>query len=283
MNIVVCVKQVPDTSEVKIDPVTNNLVREGIPSIMNPYDVNAIEEALKIRDTEGGSVAVVSMGPPQATEVLQYALDMGADRAVLLSDRAVAGSDTLATGYALSILVNSLSPDLVLCGSEAIDGCTGQVGPAIAENLGFPQLTYVNRIIKVRGKEIEVSREVKEVYELLSCRLPAVVCILKGINEPRDPVPGTKKPETITAAALKLNESRIGMAGSPTRVAKIDMSGRRATSFVVIDSSLSADERIFSMLNGGLTPKKIIMTRGTPAYLAEVIFKDEVFGSHLRN
>jgi electron transfer flavoprotein beta subunit len=283
MNIVVCVKQVPDTSEVRIDPVTNNLVREGVPSIMNPYDVNAIEEALKIKNSLGGQVTVISMGPPQASEMLQYALNMGADRAVLLSDRAVAGSDTLATGYALSVLVNSLNPDLVFCGSEAIDGCTGQVGPSIAENLGFPQITYVNEITGISEKQIEVSREVKETYELLTCRLPAVVCILKGINEPRAAIACSKKPEIKSAADLKLDLNRIGIAGSPTRVAKIDMSNRRATSFVVVDSTLPADERIMSMINGGLIPKKINLIRGVPGYLAEVIFNDEVFNSHLSN
>jgi electron transfer flavoprotein beta subunit len=283
VNIVVCVKQVPDTSEVKIDPVTNNLVREGIPSIMNPHDMNALEEALKIRDAQEAVVVAVSMGPPQAAEILQYALGMGADRALLLSDRSVSGSDTLATGYALSVLIKSLNPDIVFCGSEAIDGSTGQVGPSIAENLGFPHVSYVNKINNISEKQIEVSRELKEVYEQLICNLPGVICVLKGINEPRVYSPTLKNPEIVTAFDLKLDENRIGIAGSPTRVAKINISDKRATSFVVVDSSLPADERIFSMLNGGLTPKKITLTRGTPYYLAEVIFKDEVFGSHLRN
>jgi electron transfer flavoprotein beta subunit len=284
MNIVVCVKQVPDTSEVRIDPLTNNLVREGVPGIMNPYDENAVEAALRIRDAmAGGQVMVVSMGPPQAAETLQYALDMGADKAVLLSDRSIAGSDTLATGYALSVLIKSLAPDLILCGSEAIDGCTGQVGPSIAENLGFPQVTSVNEVIRVKEKQIEVSREKKEVYELLNCPLPAVICVLKGINSPRNPGSVLKKPETITAADLKLDENRIGIAGSPTRVAKIDMSGKKATSFVVVDSSLPAEERIMSMVNGGFTPKKISLARGTPDYLAALIFTNEVFSSHLSN
>jgi electron transfer flavoprotein beta subunit len=283
MNIMVCVKQVPDTSEVRIDPVTNNLVREGVPSIINPYDKNAIEEALKIKDSLKGVVTVISMGPPQAVEILQHALDMGADRALLLSDRAVAGSDTLATGYALAEMLRSLKPDLVLCGSEAIDGCTGQVGPAIAENLGFPQITYVKNIISVTEKKIEVSREVKEVYELLSAPLPAVICVLKGINEPRQASISGKRPKIVSAEEIKLDLNKIGVAGSPTRVAKIDISDKRTNSFVVIDSSLSADDRIFMMLSGGMTPKKINLVRGAPASLAKFIYTDEVFSSHLRN
>jgi electron transfer flavoprotein beta subunit len=283
MNIVVCIKQVPDTSEVTIDPVTNNLVREGVPSIMNPFDMNALEEALRIKEKLGGQVTVVSMGPPQAAETLQDALNLGADKAMLLSDRAIAGSDTLATGYALSVLVRSCNPDLILCGCEAIDGCTGQVGPAIAENLGIPQISYVNEIIKIDEKQIEVSREVKEIYEILSCSLPVLVCVLRGINEPRKPSGSEKKPVIKSAADLDINTAKVGIAGSPTRVAKIDMSNKRATSFVVIDNSLSADERIMSMINGGMIPKKINLTRGNPTHLAELIFDDEIFASHLRN
>jgi electron transfer flavoprotein beta subunit len=283
MNIVVCVKQVPDTSEVRIDPATNNLVREGVPSIMNPFDKCALEEALRIKEQLGGQVTAVSMGPSQAAETLQQALDMGADRALLLSDRAIAGSDTLATGYALSVLVKSCNPGLILCGSEAIDGCTGQVGPSIAENLGLPQISYVNQIIRVDEKKIEVSREVKEIYEILSCSLPVLVCVLKGINEPRESAASSKRPELLSAADIKLNINKVGVAGSPTRVAKIDMSNRRTTSFVVIDSNLPADERIMSMINGGMTPKKIDLIRGSPSRLAELIFEDEVFASHLSN
>jgi electron transfer flavoprotein beta subunit len=283
MNIVVCVKQVPDTTEVKIDPITNNLVREGVPGIINPLDKNALEEALQIREKLCGKVTAVSMGPPQAVQALQYALDMGVDDAFLLSDKAIAGSDTLATGYALSVLVKTHNPDLILCGSEAIDGCTGQVGPSIAENLGFPQLSYVNQIISIDKKKIEVSREVKEIYEILRCPLPALVCVLKGINDPRKPAFSPKKPKVVNAADLLLDENQIGIAGSPTRVMRIDISTKAANSFVVIDSSLPSDERIMSMINGGITPKKISLTRGNPVKLAEYILDDEVFSGHLRN
>ena len=283
MNIVVCVKQVPDTNEVKIDPVTNNLVRIGVPSIINPADENAIEEALKCREKCGGTVTIVSMGPLQAEEVLQHGLDMGADRAILLSDRLFAGSDTLATGYALSALIKSLNPDIVFCGFEAIDGCTGQVGPAIAENLGFPQITYVNEIIDINNKEINLSREINDAYELLNSRLPALICVRKGINTPRLPKPGTKKPEQKSAGDLGLDHTRIGINGSPTRVVKIDLSGRRASSFVVIDSKLSADERIMSMINGGMAHKKITLTKGTAFHLAELISKDEIFSRRMGN
>ena len=293
MNIVVCVKQVPDTSEVKIDPVTNNLVREGIPGIMNPFDKAALREALRIRDKLGGRITVVSMGPPQAAETLEEALAMGADRALLLSDRAIAGSDTLATGYALSVLIRTLKPGLILCGSEAIDGCTGQVGPSIAENLGLPQVSYVNKISEINEKNMEVSREVKEWYEIIHCPLPALVCVLKNIGEPDGSGIGNaektiiehsaKKVEFVNAANIGLETDRIGVSGSPTRVVKIDISGKRTNSFVVIDSALPADERIMLMINGGMVSKKINLVRGNPLYLAEYILDDEVLSGHLRN
>jgi electron transfer flavoprotein beta subunit len=281
MNIVVCVKQVPDTNEVKIDLSTNNLVREGIPCMMNPFDRSALEAALGIRDKLQGKVTAVSMGPLQAAAILQDALDMGIDRAILLSDRLIAGSDTLATGYVLSVLVKSLNPDLVICGSEAVDGATGQVGPSIAENLGFPQLTYVNEIIKVDGKHIEVSRELRDVYEILSCTFPALICVLKNIDEPRPAIRSKRKPEIFSAGDFELDNNRIGIGGSPTRVIKIDMSNRRPTSFVVIDSSLSADERIAAVIGGGFVQKKVNLTRGTAAHLAKFIFQDDVFSGYL--
>ena len=283
MNIVVCIKQVPDTSEVRIDPKTNNLVREGIPSIMNPYDKNALEEALKIKDSLNCKLTVVSMGPPQAVDILQEALDMGADRAILLSDKAIVGSDTLATGYVLSELIKSLNPFLVLCGAEAIDGSTGQVGPSIAENLGFPHITYVNEILRCSKSEIEVSREVKEVYEHLKCSLPALICVLRGINEPRICKKNKKKPEIINIKMLSLDKNRLGIDGSPTRVEKIDMSSRRSMSFVTVDSLLPADERIELIVNGGIKPKKVDLIRGTPADMAKYILKDETFADYIGN
>ncbi|MDO4321391.1 MAG: electron transfer flavoprotein subunit beta/FixA family protein [Lachnospiraceae bacterium] len=282
MNVVVCIKQVPNTKEVRIDPETKNIVREGVPSILNPYDANAIEAALRIKEENGGSVIAISMGPQQAAEVLQEALNMGVDRAILLSDRLFAGSDTLATGYALSGAIKGLKPDLILCGSEAIDGCTGQVGPIIAENLGIPQFTYVHEI-SVQGNSAKVSREVKEGYELLSCKLPVLACVLKGINIPRKPGISEKYPEVLSAKDCNMDAQRLGIKGSPTRVAHISSSGKSISSFVSVDGSLSPGERIKLLMNGGIVPKKINFTKGTARDLAEVILSDSTVKGHLHS
>ncbi|RXI73398.1 electron transfer flavoprotein subunit beta/FixA family protein, partial [Clostridium tetani] len=157
MNIVVCVKQVPDTTEVKIDPVTGTLIREGVPSIMNPDDKNALEEALRLKESNGAKVTVITMGPPQAESTLREALSMGADEAILISDRAFAGADTLATATALSAAIKKLDYDIVFAGRQAIDGDTAQVGPEIAENLDLPQITYVEKV-EVDKEELKVRR-----------------------------------------------------------------------------------------------------------------------------
>ncbi|WP_443716498.1 electron transfer flavoprotein subunit beta/FixA family protein [Ruminococcus bromii] len=281
MDIVVCIKQVPNTSEVKIDPKTNNLVRENIPSMMNPYDENAMEEALKLKDKFGAKVTAISMGPPQAKEVLQEALAMGADRAILLSDRKLGGADTLATGYTLSTLIGTLKPDLVFCGSEAVDGCTGQVGPIIAENLDMAQCTYVNEIIGLEENHIVVSRELIDVYKIFRVEFPAVLCTLKGINVPRKPGKNEKQVEVMDAETAGLSDERIGLNGSPTRVVTIDMSENKTSGFVMIDSSLPAKERIKAIINGGVEPKKVNLLRGTPEQLAKKIISDEDVSRYL--
>ncbi|MCL2162854.1 MAG: electron transfer flavoprotein subunit beta/FixA family protein [Oscillospiraceae bacterium] len=276
MNIVVCVKQVPNTSEVKIDAETNNLIREGTPSIINPYDEYAVEEALRLKEAHGGSIVAVSMGPPQAESALQECLDMGVDKAVLLSDKSLAGSDTLATGYALSGFIRTCAPDIVLCGLEAIDGCTGQVGPIIAENLGFTQFTYVSKL-NVKDDYATVHREMKEGFEVLKCKLPVVVCVLKGINQPRMLHKSTKRVQVLKPGTIGLEEQRTGIKGSPTRVVKINVSGKSDTSYVKIDSSLPAEERIMAIMNGGLKVKIIALKRGAPLDMAKLIFEDEDF------
>ena len=153
MNIICCIKQVPDTADVKIDPETNTLIRSGVESIINPFDLVALEAALTLKDTYGGTVAVISMGPPQAEQALREALSLGADKVILLSDRAFAGADTLATGYTLARAIQKLaksgSVDLVLCGKQAVDGDTAQVGPGIATRLGYTQFTYVAEITDI--------------------------------------------------------------------------------------------------------------------------------------
>jgi len=227
MNIIVCIKQVPETTEVKINPETNTLIREGVPSIINPFDENAIEEALKLKEKNGGKVTVITMGPPQASEALKKALAMGADEAVLISDRAFAGSDTLATSYALSRAIKKLGEfDLIICGKQAIDGDTAQVGPGIAEWLGLPQVTFVVKA-GVEGGKLVAERLLEDENEVVETKLPAAITVVKQINEPRYPsLKGqmrAKKAEirTINAAEVGAEESKVGLKGSPTWVVRI--------------------------------------------------------------
>lgn len=230
MNIAVCIKQVPDTMDVRIDPKTNTLVREGVPSILNPFDEFAIEEALRIRERFGGTVTAITMGPPQAAEVLRTALGMGADAVRLLSDRAFAGSDTLATSYTLSRAIEKLGGvDLVIAGKQAIDGDTAQVGPGIAARLGFTQLTYVSKVETIDSSRgtITVERLLDNGRERVEGVLPALLTVVKGINEPRQPsILKMKKARTAeipiwTAAEIGADPSQIGQNGSPTWVERI--------------------------------------------------------------
>ena len=281
MNIIVFVKQVPDTSEVKIDSKTNNLVREGVPSIINPYDENGMETALALRDELGGKVTVVSMGPMQASSTLEYCLKMGADEAVLVSDQLIGGSDTLATGYTLSEVAKKLGYDLIICGNEAIDGCTGQVGPIMAENLGIPQFTYV-RDVQVEAGRLKVQREVGRNIEFYEAELPALVCVLKDINRPRKAEKTDKKVRLMKVADLDLDLQKIGNGGSPTKVVKIKMSDARAKSYVTIDDSLSAEERIRMIINGGIEKKeKIDLWRGTPEAISDRLMEYDGFSRYI--
>ena len=228
MKIIVTVKQVPDTQEVKIDPKTGTLIREGVPSIINPEDKNAIEEALRIKDGhEDVEVTVLSMGPPQAESALREALSMGADRAVLVSDRAFAGADTLATSYVLSKAIKKLKEyDLILCGRQAIDGDTGQVGPQLAEALDLPQATYAEEI-NIQGNLVTVKSNFDSVTRVIEMKTPALITVTKRINRPRFKTMNgvlrafrDKEVVTWTKEDLKLNPMRIGINGSPTWVRK---------------------------------------------------------------
>ncbi len=230
MKIVVCIKQVPDTTDVKIDPATNTLIREGVPSIPNPYDVHALEMALEIKDSDPQTnITVISMGPPQAKEVLKKAISLGADEGILLTDRSFAGADTLATSYALSAAISKLEPDLVLCGKQAIDGDTAQVGPGIATRMGYTQLTYVSKIIKadLDNKEIIVERKLEDGIETLSAKLPALITVVKESNSIRyASLPNLMKsltiePKTWTKDDLSVDAQFLGLKGSPTFVVKI--------------------------------------------------------------
>ncbi len=230
MHIIVCIKQVPDTEElgkVKINPATNTLIREGVPSIINPFDENAIEEALRLREKKNGKVTALSMGPPQAEEALRKALAMGVDRAILLSDKTLAGADTLATSYVLAIAIKKLeSFDVILCGKQSIEGDTAQVGPGIAEWLGIPQLTYVRKL-EINNNKIRAERVLEDSFEVVQAPLPVLVTVTKEINDPRYPslrglLKARKEEIPIWGCHnLSVERKRVGADGSPTQVIKV--------------------------------------------------------------
>ncbi len=228
MNIIVCIKQVPDTSEVKINRETNTLIREGVPSIINPFDLYAIEEALRLREQHGGKVTAVTMGPPQAAEALKDAVAMGVDDVVLISDRAFAGADTWATSYALSQGIKKIGNfDLVIAGKQAIDGDTAQVGPETAEMLGVPFIAYIRKIEQVKDGAMVAERMMDEGYDVVETRLPAFITVVKEINQPRLPsLKGKMKAKSLKVTTLSCSDitadaNQCGLKGSPTKVVKI--------------------------------------------------------------
>jgi electron transfer flavoprotein beta subunit len=228
VKIIVCIKQVPDTTDVRIDPKTNTLVREGVPSIINPFDMYAIEEAVRLKEEYGGETVVITMGPPQAEAALREAISLGIDGAVLLCDRGFAGADTLATSYTVSMGIRKMGDfDLILCGKQAADGDTAQVGPGIAVHLDIPQVTYVKRIESIEDDSIRVHRMTEEGHDVVKSSTPALLTVVKEINEPRLPsLKGkmrAKKAEITvwTAADIGVDEGKIGLDGSPTFVEKV--------------------------------------------------------------
>jgi electron transfer flavoprotein beta subunit len=241
MHAIVCIKQVPDTTEVKVNPETGTLIREGVPSIINPFDTYAIEEALRLREKFGGQVTVVSMGPPQAEDALREAIAMGADEAILLSDRAFAGADTLATAYTLAEAIRRIGDyDLVICGRQAIDGDTGQVG-----------LTYVSRIRQVDfdKKTITVERLVEEGCEVVLSTLPAVITVNKDINRPRYPdfggvirSRGAEIPLWDACTLAGADPSQCGLEGSPTRVVRVFTPPPRQEEAEIIEADTAEEE-----------------------------------------
>lgn len=228
MHIVVCVKQVPDTTNVRINPETNTLMREGVESIINPFDEYALEEALRLKDAHGARVTVVSMGPPQAEVVLREAMARGADDGVLLTDRAFAGADTLATSYAISQAIRKVNakPDLVLFGKQAIDGDTAQVGPGVSEFLGFPLVTYV-KSIHIDGKTFTVETLMDDGTDVIEGRMPAVMTVVKEAATPRFSTLGGWMQAKRTAIPrwgandVEAAAGMCGLSGSPTKVVKI--------------------------------------------------------------
>jgi len=268
LHIVVCIKQVPDTTQVRIDPETNTLVREGIPAIINPFDMPAIEAAMQLKERYGAKCSLLCMGPPQASEALQKALSYGADQAILLSDRALVGSDTLATSAALTAGVQALAKeqpvDLVICGKQTIDGDTAQVGPGIATRLGFTQLTYVGKIesVDLAQRRIRVRRVLEGAEEVLDAPLPALVTVLKELGEPRYAslpavIRGLRTPVPVWGVRnIEVSSDEVGLGGSPTQVRRIFAPPQREGGEVV-----SADgdaERVANLVLDKLTAMGLI-------------------------
>lgn len=228
MKLIVCIKQVPDTTEIKIDPVTNTLVREGVESILNPFDAYAIEEAVRLKEQHGGSITAICMGPPQAEATLREAVSLGVDDIILLSDRKFAGADTWATSYTLAAAIRKLDgADLVLTGQQAIDGDTAQVGPGIAAHLNIPQTCFVRKIEEVTPCNITLQRLMEDGSDRIRIKLPAVISVVKEINTPRLPsLRGKRNAKSVelkvwNADDLGLDEKDIGLNGSPTQVLNI--------------------------------------------------------------
>jgi electron transfer flavoprotein beta subunit len=227
MNIVVLIKQVPNTTEVKLDPKTGNLIREGVEAIINPDDLHALETAVTLKETNGATITVLTMGPPQAIDALSEAMGMGADKAVLLSDRAFSGADTWATSYTLGKAIQHIGDfDLVLAGRQAIDGDTAQVGPQVADFLGIAQVTYVFDVEEVNADYVVVKRRLEDGYERVQCAMPALLTIIPGAKKPRYPLVSKllracreKAPIQVwNAADIRVTTAEIGLDGSLTQV-----------------------------------------------------------------
>ena len=258
MHIVVCIKQVPDSAQIRVHPVTNTIMRQGVPTIINPYDLFALEEALRLRDRLGGTVTVLTMGPPMAEESLRKALGIGADRGVLLTDRFFAGSDTLATSFALAQAVRKIGetwgePEIVFTGKQTIDGDTAQVGPGIARRLGLQQLTYVSAInaVDLDGGTITVSRRAEGGVQELQTKLPALITMLEGSNEVRrgsigDVLRGARAELVVwnAQAAGITDMANCGLRGSPTVVKRVFAPKARAAKATQIDVKDRSNETI---------------------------------------
>jgi len=263
MLVVACIKQVPDTTQVKIDPVTGTLIREGVPFIVNPFDTHALEESLRLKDKYGFRVVAISMGPPSTEATLKKALALGADEAILLSDRAFGGADTLATSRVLAEAIKRLAQReevaMVLCGRQTIDGDTAQVGPGIATRLKYSQLTLVERIenVDLPAKKARVRRKLEGRYEIVEAPLPAMIAVVREINQPRYPtVPMRLMSEDAEVTlwdnkVMQLAEETIGLKGSPTQVRKI-FSPERAKGEILGDGVNNPEEAAHLLIDNML-------------------------------
>ncbi|MCB2353601.1 electron transfer flavoprotein subunit beta/FixA family protein [Clostridium estertheticum] len=264
MHILVCVKQVPDTTEIKMDPKTNTMDRSSAPTIINPFDAHAVEEAVKIKKEFGGKVSIISMGPPKAEEVIKKCIEMGADEGYLLTDRAFAGSDTLSTSYILAMGIKKVIEieriDLLLCGKQAIDGDTAQVGPGIACRLGMPQLTYVESIenFNLKKNVVVVHRKIDNGYEVVQSKLPCLITVEKDINELSfSPLPNMIKAARYKPITWAINDlggdlSKLGLTGSPTSVQRVFSPKQRVGGELLKGSEDEVVKTLVDKLKGGI-------------------------------
>ncbi|MHC1726103.1 MAG: electron transfer flavoprotein subunit beta [Syntrophobacteraceae bacterium] len=261
MHVVVCIKQVPDTKNVRIDPDTHTLVRQGVESIVNPFDLFAVEAALKIKDENGARITVITMGPPQASDALRDILSLGVDDAVLLSDRAFAGSDTWATSTTLAGAIRKMGDvDIVICGKQAVDGDTAQVGPETAALLDIPYATFVKNIEMQDGGALKVMRQTDEGTEVWKIPMPALLTVIKEIGEPRVPSlrhkMRAKKAEIPVwgAADLGLDPDCVGLCGSFTQVVRVFSPPRRSNRIQLEGSIEEQAEQLFQYLKNSKVP-----------------------------
>lgn len=269
MHVVVCVKQVPDTTQVRVDPVTNTLIREGIPTVVNPFDYSALECALSVKDRYGAKVTIISMGPPDAVKSLRKCLAYGADRAVLLSDRAFAGSDTFATSYALSTAIQHLSKedpvDLVFCGKQTIDGDTAQTGPGIARHLGWQQITYITSVdaVDLAARTVSAERKLERGRERVRTALPAVVTVVEEAPEIRyASLPNIitslrYTPEVWSAKDVNVDTTFLGIKGSPTKVKRIFAPPHREGGDTIAVETVGLEAAVSSVMQA-LQQQKIV-------------------------
>lgn len=258
MQVVLCIKQVPDTADIKWTE-NNTIQREGVESVINPFDMYAIETAVRLKDNEDAEITVITMGPPQAQEILKKAVAMGADNGALITDRKFAGADTVATSRTLASAIEKVVPDydLIICGQFATDGDTAQTGPSIAQHLGLPQITYVKEIIETKENSVTVKREVEDGIEIVRVQLPALLCMLKCDYEPRRPLikgfVSAQKCE-INCHSMEdigLDAEQVGMKGSPTYVSKAFRPEAKQSGEVIHpESNEQAAEIILEFLNG---------------------------------
>jgi len=264
MNIIICIKQVPETTEVRINPETNTLIRDGVKSIINPFDMYAIEEGVRLKEKFGGKVIVITMGPPQAEAALREAISMGCDEGILVSDRAFAGSDTWATSYTLSSAIKKAAKefggfDIIVCGKQASDGDTAQVGPGISTFLDIPQVTYVKKIEEIKDKVAKVERMTEEGYDIIQSPMPVLFTVVKEINEPRIPslkgMIRSKSAKIIhwTAKDIEAEPQNIGLNGSPTNVVKIFTPPQRKGGEMLTGEVPEIAEKLVGLLKSAVT------------------------------